>query len=154
DLPAAGTSWVLVALRNIPIQRSSLIVEFNVDGRAIPWPIELHVPEYGRLQASIIAEDTRQPTPAMVRLMWKSLQRERVPAGAIEFAPQFDSQGSPTGRRQVRIPGHIGDAYWCVPGPIDQQLPPGEYEIEILHGVEYLPLKDTFTVQSGERVEK
>ncbi len=150
----AGTTWALVVLSNIPAKRSSLLLEFHVAGKVVPWPIDIQAPQSGRLKADIIAQDTGQPTPAMVRLVWKTMQMERPPGNAIEFGPQFDSQGSPSGRRRPRVPGNEGEFYWCVPGPIDTQLPPGDYAIQILHGTEYIPFKDTFVINSGEVLEK
>ncbi|MEP0842419.1 MAG: CehA/McbA family metallohydrolase [Phycisphaerae bacterium] len=117
-------------------------------------PLDVHAPELGRLKVTILSADTGRPAPAMVRLVWKTMNLERTPANAIEFAPQFDQQGNPSGRRRVQIPNHPGEPFWCVPGPIDMLVPPGEWEIHVLRGLEHAGVSDSFTVASGGLTEK
>ena len=150
----AGTTWALVSLINVPVTRSSLLIAFGPEDKQVRLPIDVQAPTLGRLKVKILSADTGQPTPAMVRLVWKTLGLERQPANAIEFAPQFDNQGDPSGPRRLRVPDHYGEYFWCVSGPIDMMVAPGEYEIKILRGTEHIAVTDVLTVTSGGVTEK
>ncbi|MBZ0255521.1 CehA/McbA family metallohydrolase, partial [bacterium] len=91
-----------------------------------------------------------KPAPAMVRLVWKVNGRDRRPSNGLEFSQQMDSQGSPSGRRMAQMPGGFEGPYWCVPGPFEMRLPPGEWQVIIRRGVEHVPIQDSFTVKSGK----
>jgi hypothetical protein len=154
ELAPAGITWALIALSGVPVRRSSLLVEFARDNTNLRLPIDVQTPEFGRLKVSILSEDNGRPTPAMVRLVWKTMGTERQPANAIEFGPQFDQQGDPGGRRRLRVPGYKNEYYWCVPDAIDMLVPPGEWEIGILHGAEHVGIRDSLTVKSGGLIER
>ncbi len=154
DLGTAGTTWALVGLSNVPVKRSSLLLELRSTGGAVRFPLDVRAPELGRLKVTILSADAGQAAPAMVRLVWKTLGSERQPAGAVDFGTQFDNQGNASGSRPLRIPGYAGESYWCVAGPIDMQVPPGEWEISIRRGVEHVRMTDAFTVKPGGLVEK
>ena len=150
-----AVSWVLVELSHVPKQITSPVIEFQLgEGKKVRWPIAIKTPTPGRLKVKILAEETGKPTPAMVRLVWKKNGTDRKPANAIDFAPQFDQQGSSSGYRRAVLPGKLGGSYWCVPGPFDMELPAGDWEITVRRGVEHVALTESFTVPPGEVVEK
>lgn len=154
-LGAHGTTWALVTLTEIPVQRTHLRVHFVRDGQPrLEWPVDVVAPGFGRLKVTILSDDTGSPTPAMVRLTSKTDGTDRRPSNALEFAPQFDNQGNPGNRRRSLYPGRLGGEFWVVPGPIDMMVPPGEWDIAIGRGVEHAGVFDTFTVTSGATVEK
>ena len=72
-----GTTWVLIALSAVPVKRSTLLIEFGRDNSHLRLPIDVQVPEFGRLKVSILSADDGKPAPAMVRLVWKTLEQER-----------------------------------------------------------------------------
>ena len=152
-----GVTWALVRLRNVPAHRTTLWLEFKKEGQEHLVSVDVTTLAKGRLRVKILSAENGKPTAAMVRLVWNVDGRDRMPAGAIEFAPQFDyheGRGRATGRRNANLPGRLGGAYWCVPGPFDMALPPGEWKIVIRRGLEHLPVFDQFAVGSGETVEK
>lgn len=155
DIASPGTTWAILSLMHMPADRTWLIVELRcAGGRSIRVPLEVKSPPHGRLKVTILSADTGQPAPAMVRLVWKYDNVDRVPSNAIEFAPQFDSQGHASGWRAANLPGRLGGHWWCVPGPFDMVVPPGEWEIAVRRGVEHVPLFETVRVDPGQTVEK
>ncbi|MGI9429584.1 MAG: CehA/McbA family metallohydrolase [Bythopirellula sp.] len=151
----AGTTWALVGLRNVPAQRTSLPFEFDrADLPSQQMLLDVTTPDNGQLKVSILSHDTHEPTPAMVRLVWKTSGADRRPSTAVDLAPLFDEQGHAHGRRRPNLPGPLGDWFWCVAKPFSMALPPGQYDITISRGVEHLPLMDSFRVESGQLVEK
>ncbi|MBE3123290.1 MAG: CehA/McbA family metallohydrolase [Planctomycetes bacterium] len=115
--------------------------------------IDLLTPEQGRLKLTVISDDSGEPAPAMVRLVWKIDGQVRRPDNGIDFDPQFDHQGR-VGAGIANLPGKLRGAYWTVPGPIDMALPAGEWEVTVRRGVEHVAVVDTFTVVPGQTVER
>ncbi len=156
DVPnvGPGVTWAAVSLDHVPAKRTSLLFEFVLGDRRVGWPVDVVTPEFGRVKVTIVDGETGQPTPAMARLVWLTGGEERRPSTAIDHGPQFDRQGRWEGARYPNQPGKLGGAYWCVPEPFDMEVPPGEWEIAIGHGFEYVPIFETFTVEPGQKVEK
>jgi hypothetical protein len=77
-----------------------------------------------------------------------------LPPGVVEFATQFDKQGTPSGARAANLPGPLNAHFWCVPGPFDMTLAPGVWQIGVRRGVEHEVLFEDVTIRSGETVEK
>lgn len=155
DAGPTGTTWSIATLKHVPAGVSSLVIEFRRKGRAaVRLPLDVRTPPEGRLKVSILAADTGKSAPAMIRLIWKTNGRERPPSNAVELNAQFDRQAPAGGRQGPNLPGRLGGYYWCMPGPCDMAVPPGEWEIAIRRGVEHVAVFDTFTVKPGGFVEK
>jgi len=155
EIGSAGTTWGLVSLENVPVNRSSLLLEFRPSDRdTVRLPIDVVGPARGRLKVTVLSADSGKPVPAMVRLVWKTDGHDRKPSNAIELAPQFDSLGKPSGRRRALLPGPLRGFYWCVPGPFDMTVPPGHWEITIRRGLEHIPVFDSVTIKEGKVTEK
>jgi hypothetical protein len=155
DVAPAGTTWAIVTLSHVPADKTTLTLEFKRPHKpAVRLPLAIKTPQHGRLKVTILSADTGRPAPAMVRLVWKTDGIDRSPSNAIDFAPQFDRMGRASGRREASLPGRLGGAWWCVPGPFDMVVPPGDWQIAIRRGVEHVAAFDTVTVRPGELVEK
>ncbi|MFO1497136.1 MAG: CehA/McbA family metallohydrolase [Verrucomicrobiota bacterium] len=155
DIGEGGATYALAGLEHIPFGRTTLLLEFRRAGM-VAWrtPLEVHVPSPGRLKLTVISDDTGSPTPAMVRLMWRTDGLQRPPANGIEFASQFDKQGTPSGARAANLPGPLAAHFWCVPEPFDMALAPGVWQIGVRRGVEHEVVFEDVTIRSGEVVEK
>ncbi len=154
DIPK-GTTWVLAGLDRIPQGRISHRFEFTADGDGeLTVPFETVTLAHGLLGVRVLSDDTGKPAPAMIRLEWKTDGSEAKPANALDFAVLFDNQGSATGLRRANIPGKLGARYWCIPGPFEMALPPGEYSVTVLRGIEHAPVQDTVTVESNKTVTR
>ncbi|MCG3200017.1 MAG: hypothetical protein GHCLOJNM_04546 [bacterium] len=155
-----GTTWVLLLLRNAPSGRNAQEVRFksNEDPPktwVAGFPIEAS--PWGRVQVHIL-DETGTPVPAMVRLTSRKTGQTRKPSGAVLFDEQVDipAHGRPSfdGAHSANLPGEWKGRYWVLPGPGETALPPGEWEIHVRRGFEFVPLHEAFTVESGRVTEK
>jgi len=138
DVAANGTTYAIASLDHLPFGLTTLQLQLNrPDGAKVRLPLGVKTPMPGRLKLKVLSDDTGKPVPAMVRLMWRTDGLQRQPANGIEFAPQFDGQGSASGVRAANLPGPLGAHFWCVPGPFDMMLAPGVWQIGVRRGVEH-----------------
>lgn len=155
DVAEKGTSWVLVTLDRVPQGRTSIEFEFNGNGDSqTVVPVETMTMAHGMLGVRVVSDDSGDPTPAMIRLEWKTDGSEVKPANALDLGELFDKQGAATGLRRAQIPGELGARYWCIPGPFQMALAPGDYKVTVLRGIEHAPVQETVTVISNQTVER
>lgn len=155
DCVPQGITYALVGLNHLPVERSTLSVEFQ-RGHLDPVKalMAVRAPGSGQLSLAVLSDDSGEPTPAMVRLTSLRDNRDRKPTNAVDLTPQFDNQGPTTGHRRARLPGKLGGDWWIVPEPFNMALTPGDYEVAIRRGAEHVPLFDTIRVHSGEATER
>lgn len=155
DVAATGTTYAVAGVEHLPFGRTTLSVNFQRVGQTlVHLPLDVNTPRPGRLRLTVLSDDTGQPAPAMVRLMWHTDGQARQPANGIEFAPQFDKQGKASGARNANLPGSLKETFWCVPGPFDMALAPGEWQIGVRRGVEHEAVFRDVTIRPGETVEQ
>ena len=155
DSASTGKTYALVGLEHVPFGRTTLTLEVRRPGQgSVRLPLEVEVPPPGRLKLTVLSDDTGKPTPAMVRLMWRTDGLQRQPANGIEFATQFDRQGTASGARAANLPGPLSAHFWCVPGPFDMTLAPGIWQIGVRRGVEHEAVFEDVTIRSGETIER
>jgi hypothetical protein len=155
EAAAQGVTYAVVALEHVPFGRTTLRVEIHRPSLPLlPLSLDVRTPPPGRLNLTVLSDDTGKSTPAMVRLMWRTDGLQHRPANAIEFAPQFDSQGNASGMRSANLPGPLNAQYWCVPGPLDMALSPGVWQIGVRRGVEHEAVFEDVTIRSGELTAK
>lgn len=155
DVATEGVTYALVGLEHVPFHRTTLRLELRRPGPGpVPLTLDVETPPPGRLKLTVLSADSGRPTPAMVRLMWRTDGLQRRPANGIEFAPQFDRQGHASGVRAANLPGPLGAHFWCVPGPFDMALAPGTWQIGVRRGVEHEAVFVDVTVRSGETTEQ
>jgi hypothetical protein len=154
-ISADGDTWAVVRLSNVPAGRSSLVIRLNLPGASVvPFMVTVQAPEPARISIKILSEKTSQPIPAMVKLAWKANGQDRRPSNAIDLLPQFEGLGRLSPGRFATLPGRLkGHSWWCVPGPFDMPVPPGDWEIIVRHGLEYVPVFGEFTTQPGQGLE-
>jgi hypothetical protein len=155
DVATNGTTYAVAGLEHLPIGRTTLGVEFRRSGQTgSRLPLDVTTPEPGRLKLTVLSDDTGKPAPAMVRLLWRTDGLARQPANGIEFATQFDKQGKASGARNANLPGSLKETFWCVPGPFDMALAPGEWQIGVRRGVEHEAIFRDLTIRPGQTVEQ
>jgi len=155
DVAANGTTYAVAGLERLPFGRTTLGINFQRAGQTVVHlPLDVTTPRPGRLKLTVLSDDTGQAAPAMVRLMWRTDGQARQPANGIEFAPQFDKQGKASGARNANLPGPLKETFWCVPGPFDMALAPGEWQIGVRRGVEHEAVFRDVTIGPGETVEQ
>jgi hypothetical protein len=139
---------VLAGLEHLPVGRTTLLVELRRPGQGnIRLPLDVITPAQGRLKLTVLSDETGEPTPAMVRLTSLIDGRARAPANAVQLAPMFDSNGVVSSERTAFLPGTRKGSFWCMPGPVDMTLPPGEWEIAVGRGFEHTPLFEKITIR-------
>jgi hypothetical protein len=155
DVAASGTNYAALGLEHLPFGRTTLGIEFRRPGRlALRVALDVTTPAPGRLKLAVLSDDTGRPVPAMVRLLWRTDGVVRQPGNGIEFAPQFDKQGKASGARNANLPGPLADSFWCVPGPFDMTLPPGDWRIGVRRGVEHEVVFEDITLPSGQTIAR
>ncbi|MAM91834.1 MAG: hypothetical protein CMI15_10215 [Opitutaceae bacterium] len=154
-----GETWALLSLSGIP--NGETVVYLSLDSgtkERVRVPVRLNAPEMGRLQVDIRSDDTGLPTPAMVQLEWQLDGSVRAPGSVVDYTRQFDSQARTLeqiqGSRTVAYPGFEPGHYWICDGPFDMGLPPGEWKLTILRGIEHIPVVDTISIESGKTVSR
>ena len=160
-LPVAssGITWSLLSLDHVPDGITHLYLAITEDtGASTTVPLNVYAPEMGRLRFKVLSDDTGKPTPAMVRLEWILDGSERRPESALDLTRQFDSQGSSRrgliGSRPMKLPGLAPGNYWIVPGRVDTMIPPGDWKVTILRGLEHLIVEDNIPIRSGETTQR
>ena len=155
EVAPSGTTFALVNLTEVPVGRTSLLFEFRGEGvDPVRWPLDIRTPQPARLKVNVLSADTGKPTAAMVRLTWKTNGLDYKPSNAVDLTSQFDGQGNTSSRRPAFLPGRLRGEYWCVPGPFDMAVPPGEWEIVIRRGLEHIPVFDNISVAEGRTIER
>ncbi len=154
---SSGTTYALASFRYIPHGKSDITIYFSpinnppVVSRGF---LTFETPETGLLDFTM-TDENGEPTPAMIRLVSLTDNFMRVPGGALEFSDQFEPSTPPPGYRTdvryIQYNGPLfGKNFHCVPKPFNMALPPGEYEVAVFKGVEYIPVQKKFTIRSGE----
>lgn len=157
SLPAApgALTYAVAGLENVPTRRTTLRLEIQGAGdEPARLPLDVTTPRPGRLQLTVLSDESGEPVPAMVRLLWRVDGLQRRPSNGIEFGPQFDNQGRATGARPANLPAPLNTPFWCVPGPFDMALSPGPWQIGIRRGVEHEVIFEEITIESGRTLEK
>jgi hypothetical protein len=151
DAASGGATFAVAGLEHVPIGRTTLTVEFRRPGQSpARLPLDVTTPAPGRLNLTVLSDDTGKPVPAMVRLLWRTDGLERQPANALSFAPQFDKQGNTSGARAANLPGPLNEPFWCAPGPVDMALAPGAWMVGARRGVEHEAVFQEVTIRSGQ----
>jgi hypothetical protein len=152
-----ATTFIVVKLDQVPSDQTIFHVAFQYEGAKSPsfrWALSFVTKPGGQLAVEVLDENG-QSTPVLLRLTAKPSQRLFEPAGAVDLSPMMNDVTSlpiygPGRGYMVYIPGPFQGRYWIVPKPFEMGLPAGEWEIHILHGIEYEPVHDTFRVEPGQ----
>jgi hypothetical protein len=155
-----GTTWLLLEMENVPQGRHQILMGFVDEGADQPshWhAVTIEALQAAQFRFTALGADG-QPTPVFLRLTAKATGNMWEPPNAVDIAPiMTDVTGMPMGPGKGYmhyLRGPFQGVYWIVPGPFETALPPGEWEVHVHHGVEHIPVTDTFTAAAGERVEK
>ncbi len=150
-----GITYALVSLRDLPMGRTHHRVTFGGEGSTpVTLPVAWQTPRPGRLALTVLSDDTGEPAPAMVQLRWETDGRVYPPSNAVDLATRFEGQGNASSRRSALLPGELRGDYYCVPGPFDMMLQPGEWRITVRRGLEHVPVVETVMVPEGGLVTR
>ncbi|MCX6887760.1 MAG: CehA/McbA family metallohydrolase [Verrucomicrobia bacterium] len=156
-----ATTYIAVKLEQVPSDLTLVHVTFQEEGsdrRGIVWTLAFHSKPGGQVSIRVLDEDG-QPVPVLLRLTSVAGGRLAEPAGALDLSPMLNDVTSlpiygPGRGYMVYIPGPFQGRYWVVPRPFDMPLASGEWDVHIIHGIEYEPIRERFDVQAGKWVHK
>ena len=156
-----ATTFVVVKLEQVPSDKTIFNLAFQNEGAAEPtirWPLAFVSKPGGQLGVTVLDEND-QPVPVLLRLTAIPSQRLFEPAGAVDLSPMMNDVTSlpiygPGRGYMVYIPGPFQGRYWIVPKPFEMAVPAGDWEIHVVHGIEYEPLHETFRVAPGQWTRK
>lgn len=155
EVSATGVTWIILEITEAPKGQSYFLLQIDrpeMDPVRLPVRIESAAP--GRLKAAVYDESTGSPVPFMVSLRWGADGSSRRPPNAVDLEARFEKHGQSSSLRKARLAGDLDGDYWCVPGPFDMTLPPGDWTIVVRKGLEYVPVVETFRVDPGSTVAK
>ncbi len=153
---ARGTTYVLLRLEHTRTDQAVTHLVFQSDRAGSPGyrhALKFVFRPSGQLALAVLDENGR-PTPVLLRLTARASQRLIEPAGACDLREMMNAvTGLPIygpGRGyMVYIPGPFQGRYWVVPKAFEMPLPAGEYEIHVLHGLEYEPVRERLRIEPG-----
>ncbi len=156
-----ATTFVAVKLEQVPSDTTIFHVAFNYEGAtdaAFRWVLSFRSKPGGQVGVQVLDENGK-PVSVLLRLTSGAGQRLFEPAGAVDLSPMMNDVTSlpiygPGRGYMVYIPGQFQGRYWIVPKPFEMALPAGDWEIHILHGIEYEPLHEKFRVEPGQWTRK
>jgi hypothetical protein len=153
ELPPAQLAYVAVIFSNAEGELNSFLMRLSSGGaKLVDVDFEVEVPPTGNLKVTIVDEETGLPTPAVAGVYTPENQL-MAPGEALSF----DGAGAyyVSGQARPNFQAH----YW--PGDPKQRkvffttsqfsltLHPGNYELIVGKGMEYLPVRRTVTVRAG-----
>lgn len=157
DVPDAGTAYILLVLEQIPADLTRTFVAFR--RRSSPQPADyiaftIHTPDVGQF-ALTVADEHGEPTPALIRLTNHATKKLWGPPNAVDlgqtmtYITQMEIYG-PGRAYTYYLKGPFRGPFWIVPEPFEAPLPEGEWTLEIYHGPEYIPVRQTIKITAGE----
>lgn len=162
DVVKGGTSYVLLSFTEVPADLSRMVIPLRERGDAEPryWSgLSIMAREPGQLSLSI-TDENGSSTPALVRLVQKSSGKLWAPSNAVDIWPIMTSirgipeSGSVQPYMHYFLNMNLRGPYWIVPEPFEMALPEGDWEVYIMHGIEYVPVITEFSLTAGEWTRK
>lgn len=149
-----GVTWLLLSFHDVPKGRTATALTLARENASpLTVPLTLQTPEDARVSVTVL-DDDGAPVPAMVRLYWKTGNVHYLPSNALDFVPQFESQGNVTSLRTTFYGASVPGMYGCAPGPFTMQVAPGEWEITVRRGIEHEIVTESIVLESGASVAK
>jgi hypothetical protein len=164
-----GITYILQSISHPPPGKSSTHIAFKKINEPKPFywhALTLDVQPAGQLQITI-KDENGQITSALVRLKALPSGKLWAPSGAIDFRPMINEVTGTSidalpglniygpGRAfMVRMPGKFAGHYWVIPKPFEMALPEGKWEITVFRGIETVPVRQTFEIQSNQWTRK
>lgn len=156
---SGGTSFVLLKLEEVPEEKTVSMLAFLEDGSSAPtyWhALTLATRPWGYLDIDI--REQSELTPVLMQIASRKGNRLWEPPGAIDLRSQLNDivpHLSQLGRGYMfYLPGKNRGRYWIVPGSLEMVLPEGEWNLTILHGPEYMPIRETLKITADQKTQK
>jgi len=156
DIYSNATTYVLLKLQQVSPGETLMHLAFRNHGEKQPYlwsSLRWQSTPFGNVGITV-NDETGQPTPVLMRLTSARGQRLWEPPNAVNLRPLMNEvaplpPAGPGRGLPIYMPGGWAGYYWVVPGPFEMALPEGDWEVRLLHGLEYAPLQATFSIRSG-----
>ncbi|MAT69430.1 MAG: hypothetical protein CMJ58_07875 [Planctomycetaceae bacterium] len=160
NIGSEGASYVLLELNQIPEGTSVSTLGFIPAGREVAshWHnLAITTSPWGHL-AIRASNEHGHATPVIMQIASREGGRLWEPAGAVNLRAQLNDvvpHLSQLGRGYTFfLPGANRGRYWVVPEELETPIPVGRWDVTVLHGPEYKPVRDEIDVQAGQWVRK
>ena len=155
-----GTTYVMLKLQQLPKDRTTSHLGFLKTGDAEPtlWhALTIDSKPWGHLAIEVKDEQSKT-CPVLMQIASHEGHRLWEPPGAVDLRAQLNDivpHLSHLGRGYVFfLPGKNRGRYWIIPKPLEMVLPEGKWDVTILHGPEYLPIRETLTIEEDQWTRK
>jgi hypothetical protein len=151
-----GRTVVLLRIEQLPADSSVVVVRLQPPaGPLLLASLTFAARPMGQLAVTVRDERDR-PAPVLMRLTSVDGARLWEPAGSVDYREMMNAITSlpiygPGRGYPVWIPLRHQGSYWVVPGPFDMAIPAGDWEIQIVRGPEYAPVRRTVRVPEAGR---
>ena len=156
DISNAGMTYVLLDLEHLPRDRTTAHLSFrDVDNKN---PLYFYALTFQAAPHGQIAIDVVDHADCSIPVLMSIAAHEGgelwEPAEAVDLRTLLNDvvpHLSPSGRGYMfYLPGKRRGRYWIVRPPLEMPLPAGQWDIRVLRGLEFSPIRQTVTVRAGE----
>lgn len=158
SVPVSGTgeTYVLLDLQRVPLDQTISYLQF-VDAtnpqRAFTHALTFPATAYGQFALDVV-DDKQASTPVLLQIAAAGSGLLQEPAEAVDLrnvlndvVPHLNSSGR---GYMFYLPGERRGRYWVVKPPLEMPLPAGQWELTVLRGLEYSPIRKTVTIKEDE----
>ena len=160
EIGNGGTTYLMLKLKQFPEKGAFSRLALQERGKDAPsfWHgFNIRSKPWGHL-ALDARDENGEVTPVLLQIASHDGRRLWEPPGAVDLCGQLNDivpHLSSLGRGYVFfLPGKNRGRYWIVPEPIEMILPEGKWDLTILHGPEYLPVRETVTIRKDQWTRK
>lgn len=149
----SGNHYVLLNLRNMPTEQTLVYITFRQTfGNRVSFTdvLTLQPEPLGQFAINVV-DESGNSVPVLLQIRSKEERRLWEPAGAVDLrrvlndvVPFLDN---PDKGYEFYLPGDRRGHYWIIKPPIEMPLPEGNWDIRVLRGLEYRPLRKTVSVK-------
>ncbi|WP_436714495.1 CehA/McbA family metallohydrolase [Roseiconus lacunae] len=156
DIADTGVTYALIDLRRLPDDQTISHLRFvdKATGDDLQtFALTLRAAPKGHLAIDVV-DQNGQSIPVLMSLATEEGGRLWEPAEAVDLTTVFNDivpHLSSSGRGYMfYLPGKRRGRYWVVRPPIEMTLPAGRWDIKVLRGLEFTPIKKTVAVVPHE----
>ena len=156
NIASSGVSYVLVDLKQLPSDRTTALLTFqDAVGKKPLYTYALTLKAAPRGQIAVdVVDDSDRSVPVLMSIASHNGGEMWEPAEAIDLRPVLNDvvpHLSPSGRGYMfYLFGQRRGRYWIVKPPLEMPLPAGKWDIRVLRGLEYSPIRKTVTVEADQ----
>ncbi len=153
DIAKSGVSYVLIDLKQLPSNRTTAHLTFHdavANDPLYTYALTFQAAPRGQIAIDVV-DDSDGSIPVLMSItshdggeMWEPAEAVDLRTVLNDVVPHL----SPSGRGYMfYLFGERRGRYWIVKPPLEMPLPAGRWDIRVLRGLEYSPIRQTVTVE-------